>query len=171
MDVEDAIYKRRSIRAYEGTPIDKEVLDSLLNAALEAPSAGNVQPYRIYVITDLNMREELARASLNQWFIAEAPINLVFTVNIDEAYSAYGERGVSLYSILDVGAAIENLMLLATSYGLGTCWIGAFDEEEVSKLLNLPSNERPISIVTLGYPRIERKRPKKKTIREVVVWR
>jgi nitroreductase len=152
MEVLEAILKRRSVRNFEKKEIEKEKIEKLKEALIWAPSAGNLQARKFYFVFDEEIKKKLAKAALNQNFIAKAPLVIVGCCDL-EKISWYGERGKNLYTICDVSAAIENLMLVATSEGLGTCWVGAFDESEVSKILNLPKNERPIVIVPVGFPK------------------
>jgi nitroreductase len=150
LDAFECILKRRSTRSFLKKPVPKEVLDRVLEAALTAPSAGDIHPYRIVVVTDEDRIRRIAEAALNQTFISQAPVIVVYLVSLEEA-SAYGRRGVELYSLLDVGASMENLMLAATSLGLSTCWIGAFDERRVEEILNAPKGYRAVSLTPLGY--------------------
>jgi nitroreductase len=152
MEVLEAILKRRSVRNFEKKEIEKEKIEKLKEALIWAPSAGNLQARKFYFVFDEEIKKKLAKAALNQNFIAKAPLVIIGCCDL-EKISWYGERGKNLYTICDVSAAIENLMLVATSEGLGTCWVGAFDESEVSKILNLPKNERPIVIVPVGFPK------------------
>jgi len=152
MKVTDAIARRRSIRHYEGREMSKQQIQSLLEAAFMAPSAGDVHPYEVVVVLQQTKRKELAMACYNEQFVLEAPVDLVFLVNEVAALDSYGNRGIGLYSLLDIGAAVENLMLKATEMGLGTCWIGAFDERKVRAVISPPDAYRPVTIVTLGYP-------------------
>jgi nitroreductase len=152
MEVFEAILKRRSIRDFEKKEIPKEKIEKLKEALIWAPSAGNLQARKFYFVFNEEIKKKLAKAALNQNFIAKAPLVIIGCCDL-EKISWYGERGKNLYTICDVSAAIENLMLVATSEGLGTCWVGAFDESEVSKILNLPKNERPIVIVPVGFPK------------------
>jgi nitroreductase len=150
LDTFECILKRRSTRSFLKKPVSKETLDRVLEAALMAPSAGDIHPYRIVVVTDEDKIRRIAEAALNQTFISQAPVVVVYLVSLEEA-SAYGRRGVELYSLLDVGASMENLMLAATSLGLSTCWIGAFDERRVEEILNAPKGYRAVSLTPLGY--------------------
>jgi len=153
MEVTEAILSRRSVREYDQREVSGHQVGLLLEAALRAPSAGDVHPYEVVVVLEKNKRTELARACLDQEFVHEAPVDLVFLIDQSAAYAAYGRRGVQLYSLLDVGAAVENLMVAAAGMGLGTCWIGAFDEEEVGRTIGAPKGHRPVTVITLGYPR------------------
>ncbi|MEM2930194.1 MAG: nitroreductase family protein [Thermoproteota archaeon] len=147
----ECILKRRSVRSFSDKPVSREALDKVLEAALMAPSAGDIHPYRIVVVTDKDKIRRIAEAALSQVFISQAPVVIVYLISLDEA-SAYGRRGVELYSLLDVGASMENLMLAATNLGLSTCWIGAFDEKKVEEILNAPKGYRAVSLTPLGYP-------------------
>lgn len=138
------------MRAYSEKQVPKEVLEKILDAALMAPSAGDIHPYKIIVVTDVEKIRRIAEAALNQSFISQAPVIIVYLVSLEEA-AGYGKRGVELYSLLDVGASMENLMLAATSLGLSTCWVGAFDEKRVEEIVNAPKGYRAVSLTPLGY--------------------
>jgi nitroreductase len=150
LEVFECISKRRSVRSYSKRQVTKDALEKILDAALMAPSAGDIHPYRIVVVTESDKIKKIAEAALNQTFIAQAPVVIVYLVNLREA-AAYGKRGVELYSLLDVGASMENLMLAATSLGLSTCWVGAFDERKVEEIVKAPEGYRAVSLTPLGY--------------------
>ncbi|RLG70002.1 MAG: nitroreductase family protein [Methanobacteriota archaeon] len=151
MDLFKAIRERRSIRAYSSEPVDEEDLKLILEMAVWAPSAGNLQTWEYFLVSDLETKRRLAEAALGQGFIAEAPIVLVGCANLRRARS-YGERGMSLYCLQDVAASIQNILLSAYALGYGTCWVGAFREEEVSRILGLEKHLRPVAIIPLGKP-------------------
>ena len=151
MDVLEAIKGRRSIRRFKDAPIPASLLSLLENSLLEAPSAGNLQSRRFYYVFRGETGRQLARAAYHQDFIQEAPLAVVCCANLKIA-SQYGERGRSLYCLQDVAASIENLMLAAYALGLGTVWVGSFNEKEVIRILNLPDHIRPVAIVPVGYP-------------------
>jgi nitroreductase len=151
MEVFEAILKRRGIRQFKKEEIPKEKIEKLKEAIIWAPSAGNLQARKFYFVFNEEVKKKLAKAALDQDFIAQAPLVVVGCYDL-EKISWYGERGRNLYAICDVAVAIENLMLLATSEGLGTCFVGAFSEKEVAKILNLPRKERPIAIIPVGFP-------------------
>lgn len=164
MELLEIIKNRRSIREFQKKEIPEEIVEKLIEALIWAPSAGNLQSRKFYFIFNQKIKEELVKAALGQDFIAQAPLVIIGCTD-DRIFSQYGERGKSLYSICDVSASIQNLVLLAHAKGLGTCWIGSFDEGEVSKILSLPENLRTIVILPIGYsaekpeapPRISRK--------------
>lgn len=151
MSILKIIKERRSIRELQKKEIPKEIIDKLIEAIIWAPSAGNLQSRKFYFVFNQKIKEKLVKATSGQSFIAQAPLVVVGCTD-EKISNYYGERGGNLYSICDVSTSIENLMLLAQEEGLGTCWVGAFDEKEVSKILNLPKNLRPVAIVPVGYP-------------------
>jgi len=168
MEVREAMERRSSIRSYSDEEVPGDVIETLARASYLAPSAGDIHPYRIVVVRDESKRMALALASYEQEFIAEAPVSLVFFIDLDSAGRGYGERGIHLYSLLDVGAAVENLMIAATDMGLGTCWVGAFDEQAVNELLGAPPEWRAVSIVSLGRPSGSDRHPPPPLLAEVL---
>ena len=150
MEILEIIKNRRSIREFQEKPIPEEIIDRLIEALIWAPSAGNLQSRKFYFVLNQEIKEKLVKASLGQGFIARAPLVVVGCTD-ERIILRYGERGKNLYSICDVAASIQNMMLAAYSENLGSCWVGAFDEKEVAKILNLPDNLRPIVIVPVGY--------------------
>ena len=151
MSILEIIKERRSIRKFQKKEIPEKIVDKLIESLIWAPSAGNLQSRKFYFIFEEKIKEKLVEAALGQNFIAQAPLVVVGCVD-KEKVDYYGERGENLYSICDVSASIQNMMLLAKELGLGTCWVGAFNEGDVSKILNLPNNLRPIVILPVGYP-------------------
>ena len=150
MEVKEAIEKRRSIRKYKSKDVGLSIVEKLLYYANLAPSAGNLQARDFIIVDDKELKKKIARAAYNQEFVEEVPVLVVFCANL-KRIAPYGERGKNLYCIQDVAAAIQNFLLAAFDEGLATCWVGAFDENEVSRLLGLPSEVRPVAIITLGY--------------------
>lgn len=170
VDLLEVIKSRRSIRRFHSDrPIADALLKELLDAMRWAPSAGNVQPWRVHVIKKAETRLQLKRAALGQGFIAQAPVALVITVHLPEAGRNYGARGQSLYCYQDTAASIQNLLLLAHYRGLGTCWVGAFNEMEVVRIIGLPKNQRPVAIIPVGYPAIAPKAPSRRPLKELVI--
>ncbi len=151
MTILDAVKKRRSIREFQSKQIPDAIIEKLKDALIWAPSAGNLQARKFYFVFNNKMKEKIASAALNQRFIAEAPLTIVAcTDSLIKIH--YGERGVNLYTIQDVAASLMGMMLVAHEFGLGSVWIGAFYDDKVSKILDLPYNLRPIAIVPIGYP-------------------
>lgn len=151
MDILRAIKERRSIRDFQKKDIPEKIMNNLIDALRWAPSAGNIQARKFYFIKDKATKKKIASAALNQNFIAEAPLVIVGCTDSRISFT-YRERGVFLYSIQDVACSIMGMMLLAHELGLGSTWVGAFYEEEVSRILDLPKTLRPVAIVPVGYP-------------------
>lgn len=171
VDILEAVRTRRSVRRFLDSPVPPEVLEELLNAAIQAPSAGNAQPWRFIVVRERKVREALVPAALGQGFLAEASVVIVVCADLERARKAYGERGITLYCLQDTAAAVENLLLVATARGLGTCWVGAFDERKVSEVLRLPENLRPVVLVPVGKPGETPKPRPRRPLSEVVEYR
>lgn len=150
MDILDIITNRRSIRAFQDREIPRDLVDGLVESLRWAPSAGNLQSRKFYFVFNQDIKKKIAKAALNQNFIARAPLTIVAC--LDRNISAhYGERGINLYSIQDVSASVMSMMIAAQAMGLGTVWVGAFHEVEVIEILDLPDNLRPIAIIPVGY--------------------
>ena len=120
------IKRRRSVRAFAPEAVEAEKVTQVLAAANVAPSAGNLQGYEIFRVTREKERAALARAALDQFFVAQAPMVLVFCANQVRSAAKYRERGARLYAIQDATIACAFAMLAATALGLGTVWVGAF---------------------------------------------
>lgn len=150
MSILRVIQERKSVRKYKGDDVPDEVVLRVLEAARLSPSGKNLQPWKFIVVRDKFLREKLAEASHQQYFIAEAPIIIVACGFPDECYAHMG-RYMKSWSV-DVAIAVEHLMLQAQEEGLGTCWIGSFEEEEVKSLLNVPSHVKVLALTPLGYP-------------------
>jgi len=170
MDVFQTVKERRSIRSFLRKDIPEDVLSKLIEALRWAPSAGNLQSRKFFLIRDEKTRKQIAVAALNQDFLSTAPIVVVgcadSNINI-----RYGRRGIELYSIQDVAVSVMAMMLVALENGLGTCWVGAFQEAEVAKILNLPENLRPVVIVPVGYPERIPKPPSRLPVKDLVEFR
>jgi nitroreductase len=168
MDVFEAIYGRRSVRAYRKNDVSEEQLNKILDAARHAPSAGNIQPWEFVVVRDSNRKMALARAALNQFFIAEAPVVVVVCANQARSSRGYGSRGASLYCLQDTAAAIQNMLLAVHALGLGACWVGAFNESKAAEVLNTPEGVRPIAIIPIGHPGEKPHPTSRRSLKEIV---
>jgi nitroreductase len=150
MSVLDIIKERRSVRRYKSDPIQKDVLRRVLDAARFSPSGKNLQPWKFVLVKEESLKQRLAEASVGQTFIAQAPVVIVACAFPDRCYSRMGNYMKSWP--VDVAIAVEHMMLQAQEEGLGTCWIGAFEEEEVKSLLHVPEDVRVLALTPLGYP-------------------
>jgi nitroreductase len=150
MDVIETIYKRRSIRKYANKPVEKDIIITLLKAAAAAPTAANCQPWEFIVIDEVEkltvLREKLIFARYN------APVAIVVCGNMKLAFKGPARE----MWVQDCSAAIENILIAATSIGLGTVWVGAYPIESnvkpIKKLLDIPDYVTPLGIVFVGYP-------------------
>ncbi len=169
MDVLEAIKGRRSIRRFQDREIEKEKIDLLIEALIWAPSAGNLQARRFFFVTNPEIKRALSEAALGQRFVAKAPLTVVACTDA-RIGNVYGQRGLNLYAIQDVACSLMNMMLLAHSLGLGTVWVGAFDEARVSEILSLPETLRPVALVPVGYPERVPPPPPRLRPEEAVIW-
>jgi len=152
MNLFETIRQRYSVRAYNDKPVSDEILRPILQAANDAPSAGNLQPFEIVVVRDAAKRLALAKTSYEQWFVAQAPVVLVFFTNPERNREKYGQRGADFYAVQDATIACAYAQLAATAIGLGTCWIGAFDDQTVRDITAAPAAWQPVAILPVGYP-------------------
>jgi nitroreductase len=149
MDIIAAIKKRKSVRAYLDKEVEEEKLKIIFEAARLAPSASNRQEWRFVVVRDKKTRQELMKAAKNQAFVAEAPVVIACCAESDNHTMACGQ----LCYPIDVAIAIDHMTLMAVELGMGTCWVGAFYEEEVKKILNIPKDIRVVELLAVGYPK------------------
>jgi len=152
MDVLEIIKNRRSIREFKKQDLPQDIIEKLLEAARWAPSAGNVQPWAFVVAYSQKIKQNLSMAAFGQEDLEEASVVVVVCADEKLAEQSYGVRGKSLFCIQDTAAAVQNIMLTAYSLGLGSCWIGAFKEDEVRQVIKAPNGMRPIALIPVGYP-------------------
>jgi len=152
MDFFDILQERYSVRSFKSQVIEEEKIKALLEAANSAPSAGNLQAFRIYMITNKDIKSRLVWAALSQSYIEEAPVCFVFCAYPQKSAQKYGRRGAELYAIQDATIAAVFLHLAAVDLELGSVWVGAFHEKEVQKVLSLPKELKPIILLPCGYP-------------------
>lgn len=152
-DFFQTVRNRHSIRAYRpDLPVTREQLHAVLETACAAPSAGDLQSYRIVVVQDEDRRKALGAASKGQTFLSQAPLCLVFCADPGRAAREFQQRGQSLYAIQDATIAATYAQLACVAAGLGTTWVGEFDEEAVRAALDLPAGLNPIALLSVGYP-------------------
>jgi nitroreductase len=151
MNTLDAINARRSIRKYLDRPVEFEKITTILDAARKAPSAGNLQDWRFIIVSERELIKQVAAYSVEQYWIQTAPLLIIVCAMPEKHEMYYGLRGKRLYNIQDCAASIQNILLAATDAGLGTCWIGAFEEDKVRALFGIPVDARPQAIITMGY--------------------
>jgi nitroreductase len=150
MDVLEAIRNRRSIRTYKKQELPQDTTEKLLEAAIWAPSAGNVQPWAFVVAAAQKTKRELSIAAYGQKDLEEASIVIVVCADEKCATESYGIRGKTLYCLQDTAAAVQNILLTACSLGLGSCWVGAFKEDEIRRVITALKEMRPIALVPVA---------------------
>lgn len=162
--------RRRSCRHFADEPVPRELLLELLEAARWAPSGGNLQPWRFVVVHDADRRRQLVGACLGQGFVAEAPVVIVVCALPEVSALHYGNRGRNLYCLQDVAAATQNMLLRGTELGLGVCWVGAFDEVAVARVLGLEASWRPLVVVPVGWACDHPREGSRLPLERLVVW-
>jgi len=167
-DIFNLFRLRRSIRSFTSEDVSDEEIEKILEAARWAPSAGNIQPWEFIVVRNPETKREIARAALNQTFIEEAPVVIVVCADESRSSWVYGSRGATLYCIQDTAAATENMLLAVCALGLGACWVGAFREDEIKRILKIPRGLRPVAIVPIGHPAERPSPPSKRTLKKIV---
>jgi nitroreductase len=152
MEFFEVIKNRRSIRSFKKQALPQDVINQLIDAARLAPSAGNAQSWAFVLATEQKTKQALAAAAFNQTWLEGAAAVFVVCADMNRAEASYNERGRTLYCLQDTSAAVENILLAATALGLGACWMGAFYEDEVAKVVNAPVGMRPVALIPVGYP-------------------
>jgi nitroreductase len=141
MSLADTVLSRRSIRRYTSQAIPSSAINTILEAGRQAPSAANRQPWHFIVITEVETKKALSPGPYN-WFIQNAPLTIVGCADTD----------TSRWSIVDTAIALQNMVIAAWALNIGSCWLGAFNEDEVKKLLQIPEKWKIVALLTLGYP-------------------
>jgi len=168
MDFYETVNCRLSIRSYKPDPVPDDALNRILEAGQLAPSAKNLQPWKFIVVRDPEVRNRLVPACRNQEFVGEAPVVICGCAIESEAWGGMG--GYWSAAAVDVTIALEHMILAAAAEGLGTCWIGAFTEEEVRKVLAIPEGVKPIALTPVGYPAKEARPRGRKPLSEIVCY-
>lgn len=161
------IEKRYSVRSYHTRPVPREIIEKMLDAARCAPSACNAQPWRFIVVDNPTIREKLVEKGLGivvpNHFAKSAPVIIVACADTSFLLHTVASTISRIdYHLLDIGAAIENMLLTATALGVGTCWMGWFREKNIKMLLKIPKRVQVVSLIAVGYPASDEKIPERK---------
>ena len=159
MDVFDAIKNRTSIRKYKSEQISKDKIDILIEAGRLAPTAANKQKFKLVIVDGTDTKKRLAVACNNQTFVGTASHVIAGTVDPDWKWHQ-----------VDLAIVFEHIVLEAFELGLGTCWIGAFNESDVKKILNIPENIKVVALLTIGFPDESPKHTPRKNIDSIVIY-
>ena len=166
MDVFTAISNRRSVRKYQAKEVEEHKIERILEAGRLSPSAGNRQEWKFVVVKDKAIKQQLVVAARGQSSVEEAPVVLVGCA-VDA--SAIMPCGQYTYTV-DLSIAFAYMILEAEELGLGTCWLGAFDEDVVKKALDIPEEVRVVAMTPLGYPAESPSARPRKTMKEIVCY-
>lgn len=166
MDIFEAIKTRYSVRVYLEKGVEQEKIDRLMESARLAPSASNRQEWRFVVVRDAETRKKLSEAANDQRFVTQAPVVIVCCAESDEHVMACGHKCF----LIDVAIAIDHITLAAVALGLGTCWVGAFDQGKVKEILNVPKDIVVVELLTLGYPDDSWREKRRLSIEEIVKY-
>lgn len=169
-DILDIIKSRRTVKYFLPKFVSWENIARIVDAGRHAPSCGNIQNWKFIVCIESGVKQAVAGTCGEQYEIVQAGALIVVCNEVEKAQRYYGKRGEQLFSIQNCAAAIENMLLEATSLGLGSRWVGAFDEEEVKKLLNIPDEVRPQAIVAIGYAKDIPPKPAKYPLETLVYF-
>jgi len=142
LTVKEVIQKRKSIRKFNAGSLSDEQLQTLMEAAQLAPSASNMQPYEFIIVKDDKLKAQLVKKGSIQPFVTKAAVIFI----------GIGDPSREKWYKVDIGIAIEHLALEATELGLGSCWIGSFDEEKVKEVLKIPAEKEVIALLPIGIP-------------------
>jgi nitroreductase len=170
MDVYECIKKRRSIRKFLDIPVEWEKIALMIDAAKSAPSAGNLQAWKFVIVTNKETIKKLSEAALQQLWIQTAPCVIIVCVDTKKHSRYYGKRGEHMYMFEDCALAVENILLMAEAQQLGATFVGAFEEEAISRSLEIPDGIKPVAIIPIGYPDEKPPMPAKYNIRDVVFF-
>ena len=155
------------IRKFKPEPVSDATVRRLIDAATRAPSAGHTEPWSFVVVRDESVRRQLARAALSQMFVAEAPVVIVPCAERSRSRARYRERG-DRYALIDASFASMLLLLAVTEAGLGACFVGAFEDAEVSRILGLPKDVQPLAVVPVGVPAEKPRRLGRRKLDQVI---
>jgi len=169
MNFEEVLRKRHSIRRFKEKEVEEEKIKKILELANLSPSAGNLQARRVVIVKDKEIKEKICQAALGQDFIVEAPVVFVVCADLEESAQKYGRRGQELYSIQDATIFASYLQLAVTSLGLVSCWVGAFNEDEISEILKLAKEIKPIAIIPVGEPEEKPYSTGRKNLGEIIL--
>ncbi len=166
MELYEAIKKRYSVRSYENRPVEQEKLDRIFEAVRRAPSASNRQPWKFVLVRDAETRKKLVSVCKDQAFVGEATVVIAGVGLAPERRMACGVPS----DPVDLGIAMEHIALAAVAEGLGTCWIGSFDQNRIHELLGIPAEATVVEVMTLGYPAGKPEYRDRKGLDEIVCY-
>ena len=159
MEVFETIKNRTSIRKYKQEKISKEKMDILIEAGRLAPTGANQQRFKLIIVDDEDIKKRLSVACNNQTFVGTASHVIAGTTDQDWKWNQ-----------VDLAIVFEHIVLEAFELGFGTCWIGAFNENEVKKILNIPENVKIVALLTIGFPDETPEHNSRKAVKDIVSY-
>lgn len=167
MDFFEVINKRYSVRSYLPDQVEPEKIQKILEAARLAPTACNLQPFKVVVVKTEGLREKLKKVYSREWF-ADAPYIIAVCSVKGKGWVRSDNKS---FADVDATIVMDHIILAATALGLGTCWIGAFDPKAASEVFELDEDLEPIVLTPLGYPKGEKTPRRRKALDELVIYR
>lgn len=152
MDLDEVVKKRKMIRKYQDRQVSTDIINKLLRNAHRSPSAGHTQVQEFIIVIDPITKRKLCQASLGQSQVENASVLIIVCSNTSRSVERYRKRGTEFYSVIDGAFASMVMLLSAVNEGIGASFVGAFEDNEVRKILRIPIQVRPIGIIALGYP-------------------
>lgn len=170
MEFDTVLFSRKSVRKFKDTPLTKGEIDYLLQAAVSAPNACNMQSWHFFVVTDAQKKKELGEMGAVSPNAASAPLLLVVTTDGEAIVDRFGSRAKDLFIIQDTSAAIENILLAATNIGLSGCWMGSFNEEKLATALGIDQKYGIVAVVPIGHAAEDNPKRDRKPMEDVVTY-
>lgn len=167
MEFKELVAQRYSVRAYKSDPVEEDKLQQILEAARLAPTAANKQPIKLIIVNTHGRQEDLQKIYGPSWF-TDAPMIICVCVEPSEAWVR--RKDEKNHSDIDAAIVMDHLILAATSLGLGTCWVGAFDPDAAREVLNIPDDLVPVLFTPLGYPADKPREKRRKSLHEIVSY-
>ncbi|MGB9707998.1 MAG: nitroreductase family protein [Candidatus Pacearchaeota archaeon] len=170
MYFDELLKERKCVRHYSSKPVRFDEIVAICEAARFSPMAGNIYTIKLIIVSDKETKAKLAEAALGQEFIKDAPYVLVVCSDLTNLTRSYGERGERVYSRQQAGAVIENMFLKAVELGVATCWVGAFEEKAVRRILKIPDKVQVEVILPIGIPAGKTATKKKPELKQIIYF-
>ncbi|MBS3152205.1 nitroreductase family protein [Candidatus Woesearchaeota archaeon] len=170
MELDQVIKERKSVRKFKSLNVPWYIISECLEAAIQAPSSGNVQNWRFIIIRNKETREKIAKICDEQYWMLKAPMLIVVCSEVTKIKRMFGARGEALYAVQNCSAAIQNMLLKAHELGLGTTWIGAFDETKLREILSIEEIARPQAVFAIGYPESYEEKSRREPLETVIFF-
>lgn len=170
MELDQVLKERKSVRKFKNLEVPWYIISECIEAAIEAPSSGNVQNWRFIVIRNKATIEKISKSCSEQYWLLKAPALIVVCSDLVKIKRLFGVRGEALFAIQNCAAAIENMLLKSHELGLGTAWIGAFDEDKIREILDIGETARPQAVFAIGYPDTYEEKPRREPLETVVYF-